>query len=241
MTILLFDMDGVLTAPRQPMTAEMADLIVAATALRYCYIVTGSDYAKVAEQVPKSVLDRLTGVFACAGNEYWSGSEPLARRPHEFPVEMFSAIDALIDASSYPIRMGGHVEHRSRMLNVSVVGRRADPDQRLAYAQFDREAGERLAIAATIMTLFPAYDATCGGEISIDIVPKGCGKEQVAAMLPLSSGPVYFFADQLDPGGNDWPLACELRKESPANRNFRVRSPADTKVLLEAMLHQVVA
>ncbi|MEJ6845093.1 hypothetical protein V3589_02570 [Sinorhizobium fredii] len=241
MTILLFDMDGVLTAARQPMTAEMADLIFAATARHSCYIVTGSDYAKVREQIPQKVIDYMTGIFACGGNEFWSGDQHLSSNDHDFPAEMITAIDALLLASPCPIRTGRYIERRAGMLNVSVAGRNASPDQRRAYSDFDRATGEREAIAETIICRFPGYDATLGGEISVDIVPKGCGKEQVAALLPSNSGPVYFFGDRLEPGGNDWQLAVALRKASPANRNFRVNSPKDTKVLLEAILNCGVA
>ncbi|WP_157750288.1 hypothetical protein [Sinorhizobium fredii] len=240
MTILLFDMDGVLTEARQPMTVEMAQLVIAAASRHSSYIVTGSDCEKVREQVPPDVLGWLAGVFTCGGNEFWFAGDCVFGARHDFPSEMVEAIEALLKASPYPVRTGAHVERRAGMLNVSVVGRNADPLQRLAYAGFDRTALEREALAATIMTRFPGYEAVLGGDISIDIVPKGRTKAQVAGLLP-SKGPVYFFADRLDPGGNDWPLAKALRAASPANRNFRVNSPKDTKVFLEALLHGVMA
>lgn len=238
MTILLFDMDGVLTEARRPMTGEMAALVIAATARCSSYIVTGSDYDKVREQVPEAVLERLAGIFACGGNEFWFAGGCVFGARHEFPAAMVEAIDALIKASPYALRRGRHVERRSGMLNVSVVGRNANPVERRHYAAWDANAHERQALAETIMLRFSDYEAVVGGEISIDVVPKGKTKAQVAEMLP-PKGPVYFFADRLDPGGNDWPLARALRGASPENRNFKVASPKDTRVLLEAILHGV--
>ena len=45
-------------------------------------------------------------------------------------------------------------------------------------------------------------EATIGGQISIDIYPKGKNKAQV---LEDILGPITFFGDKCQPGGNDYP------------------------------------
>ncbi len=61
---------------------------------------------------------------------------------------------------------------------------------------------------------FPEYDSSVGGKISIDIVTKGCGKEQVAARIREAhpNDKLIFFGDRTEKGGNDYKLAETLRQ-----------------------------
>jgi len=236
MTILLFDMDGVLTAPRQPMTDHLASVLIELASSYRCYVVTGSDYAKVQEQIPARVRLRLAGVYACAGNEFWSEGEIVSAEQHDFDPALIQTVEEWIAASSFRVRCGTQIERRTGMLNVSVVGRGAPPELRQAYARHDKETGERGLLVEKIDRLFPAYEATCGGQVSVDIAPKGWNKARVAEMLPKSEA-VHFFADRVGPGGNDRPLAHALAASSPVNRVSPVTGPEETQSLLEAYYH----
>lgn len=233
MSILLFDMDGVLTAPRQCMTADFAETFLKVVNEHRSYIVTGSDYRKVREQIPLCILARLVGVFACAGNELWERGNLIDKRDHDFSSELLKSVAEWIASSRYPLRIGPHVEARTGMINVSVIGRNAWVEERQAYARHDKESGERQALVDLIAERFPEYEATCGGEISVDITPKGWNKSRVAERLP--AGDVHFVADKVQPGGNDWPLAQAL-SASAGNRVFVVSSPVDTLALLTPYL-----
>ena len=57
---------------------------------------------------------------------------------------------------------------------------------------------------------FPLLEASVGGEISIDIYPKGKNKAQV---LDEIIGPVVFFGDRCEEGGNDYPIVKRLEFE----------------------------
>ena len=57
---------------------------------------------------------------------------------------------------------------------------------------------------------FPHLEASIGGEISIDIHPKGQNKAQVLNDL---EGPITFFGDRCEYGGGDWPLAARIKDE----------------------------
>lgn len=52
-------MDGTLTPPRLPMTEDFADTFVPWLAHHKAFIATGSDFAKVMEQLPDSFLWHL--------------------------------------------------------------------------------------------------------------------------------------------------------------------------------------
>jgi len=52
MKALIFDMDGTLTEPRQPISNEMIEVLRKLPNSYKKYLVTGSDMAKVEEQIP---------------------------------------------------------------------------------------------------------------------------------------------------------------------------------------------
>ena len=57
---------------------------------------------------------------------------------------------------------------------------------------------------------FPHLEASIGGEISIDIYPKGQNKAQVLDDL---KGLITFFGDRCEPGGNAYPIASKIEEE----------------------------
>lgn len=210
--IFLFDVDGTLTEPRQPMNDGFADFFANWAKHRWCYLISGSDYPKVSEQVPQSVLGNVSGVYACAGSEFWVDGRRASRRNHAFPEEIVNMLEDFLTQSTYPFRLGGHIEPRSAMLNFSVVGRNASTAEREMYTAWDREHGERERLVGLLSSWFVGYEFSVGGQISIDISPKGVNKAQVLASLDDMHGRCRytFFGDRMAPGGNDWPLAQAL-------------------------------
>ena len=76
------------------------------------------------------------------------------------------------------------------------------------------EAKERLGIQSILKKEFPDLDIAVGGSISIDITPKGFGKEQIARHLRKTypNDKIIFFGDKTFKGGNDYELAQALNK-----------------------------
>lgn len=56
MTVYVFDMDGTLTPARLPMTESCAERFYCWQKTHLSFIATGSDYAKVKEQLPEKSL-----------------------------------------------------------------------------------------------------------------------------------------------------------------------------------------
>lgn len=75
MTVYLFDMDGTLTPPRLPMTEDFAEIFVPWLAHHKAFIATGSDFAKVMEQLPDSVINAFSGIYCAMGNQLRRGHE----------------------------------------------------------------------------------------------------------------------------------------------------------------------
>ena len=88
-------------------------------------------------------------------------------------------------------------------------------------------------ISTFIKHKFPDLDAVIGGQISIDIAPKGNDKSQVIGVVkkqPLRVIPRYednfiFIGDRTMKGGNDYPLAKAM-KELGNCRVFQAGEPS---------------
>jgi len=236
--IFLFDVDGTLTPPRQPMNSHFAEYFDEFSRSENVFLISGSDYAKIKEQVPINILLNCQGVFGCSGAEYVENDVAIYRKEHEFPEALLEQVSAFIDDSPYSKRCGNHVEHRPGMLNVSVIGRDATLDQRKHYHEWDMLHDERYRFANKLVETFAGYEASCGGEISIDIgidiVPTGWNKSvvkhEVLEKFPDSS--LIFFGDRMGAQGNDKPLADVLNTPSGKHSAISVDNYKDTWIHL---------
>lgn len=211
--VFLSDMDGTLTPSRQPMEAEFEkdfnDLISGC----YFYIVTGSDIEKIKEQIPESIMKKVTGIFASMGNEFYVNGERISKNEFIPEESLIKRLEDYVINTSYPYTLyPNHIEKRCGMVNFCVIGRECPLEERFRYQAWDKENEERKSIAKELSLIYPQYKFEIGGAISIDIVPDGFGKVQVAdklrEMYPAKK--IIFFGDKTEKGGNDYEVAQRL-------------------------------
>jgi len=236
--IYLFDVDGTLTPPRQPMAPSFEVFFREFVEQNCVFLISGSDYQKISEQVPLDILSKCAGVYGCSGAEYYEGNQRVHRKMHSFPTELMTLVETFIKNSPYPMRHGTHIELRPGMLNISVPGRKSSLEQRASYHEWDIRCHERSAFVTQLMSLFPDYEASCGGEISIDIVPKGWNKSVVKqeVLNKYPGGCLTFFGDRMGPQGNDKQLADALNTPSARHRAIEVVDYKDTWIHLRHFL-----
>ena len=63
MDVYIFDVDGTLTPSRQPITDDFYNFFKSWLKNKDVFLVTGSDYEKLQEQLPKDILDNEKGIF----------------------------------------------------------------------------------------------------------------------------------------------------------------------------------
>ena len=137
--------------------------------------------------------------------------------------------------SSWRKKTGTHIEIRKGMVNFSTVGREASPDLREAYYKWDKDSQERQDIVDYIKNLYPEFEVSIGGQISVDIYPAGKNKAQVVDKLWKMHGrdvEMIFVGDRNVPGGNDWPLAQRL-DALDGSAWYQVLSYEETRALIE--------
>lgn len=225
----VFDIDGTLTPSRLRIDPVFEAFFLDWMAERNVYLVTGSDAPKTREQVGDKIWMRANKVFQSCGNQIYENGEIQYENPWKPSKELIDYLITLLHLSKCPEKTSNHIETRVGLLNFSPVGRDCTQEQRDHYSEWDTKEGERLRFAKLIEQRFPDLEASVGGQISIDIHPKGANKSQVRELI---EGPIWFFGDKTGPGGNDKPLADAL---SETDRVFPVTDPEHTQRLLEEL------
>jgi len=236
--VFLFDIDGTLTEPRQRMDERFAEFFLPFAKENLVYLATGSDIGKAREQVEQRVLMMCQGVFACSGNEFWERGKKIYSREFHPEPELVTFLEQCVEDSRFPVKTGKHIEQRPGMMNFSIVGRNATMEQRAKYHEWDQRKQERREIAYTILAerkRFGDVDVALGGEISIDIYPRGKDKSQAVNTIRQlhSSLPIVFMGDKMSAEGNDYPAAKALKEGDEA---CEVENWQMTKLLIERYL-----
>ena len=86
---------------------------------------------------------------------------------------------------------------------------------------------------------FKDLDAVIGGQISIDIYPKGNDKSQVLNVIEqerlIPPNEYIFIGDGIENGGNDYPLA-KLMNETDNCSSYQTKGWEHTKEILESLI-----
>lgn len=228
--IFIADMDGTLTPARLPMTKEFAEFFEKFIDQHIFYIVSGSDLKKVQEQLPQSIIDRCAGLYCAMGNEFYLKGELIYHNEFLPEDSLIRKLEEYRKNTKYPGKLyPNYIEERPGMLNFSILGRNCPHQARIEYKEWDNQHLERVKIAEELTDTYPNYDISVGGNISVDIVPHGFGKEQVAQKLreAYKYEKIVFLGDRIEKGGNDYSLAQALR-ELGNSEVIQVNDPDET-------------
>ena len=252
--IYIFDVDGTLTPSRLKMTEEFQKFFGKWSEENKFYLVTGSNIEKLQEQMCFYDIE-AEGIFTCCGNQFWKpdpsivniSAELIYDNKFKVSKKLNKLLGTILSNNQYPVKTGNHIEDRGSMVNFSIVGRNCTLDERLQYFTYDNEKGERKIIANTIKEKFPELDAVIGGQISIDIYPKGKDKSQIFDKIKshintdshtktlADSYEYIFIGDRTEEGGNDYPLA-KLMEETDNCNYYQTEGPEQTQKILESLI-----
>lgn len=212
----VFDVDGTLTPSRSKIDPYFEQFFIKFCERNAVYLVTGSDLPKTQEQLGVDVFRSVRGIFACSGNQYIKAAylvqsiniapafEYVYQNDFELTEDEEAALEEELKRSGFSVRTGNHIEKRIGMVNFSIVGRNANRDERQQYIVWDNATNERAEICKRLNRMFTRLECVIGGETGIDISQVGHNKSQVRKHI---EGPITFFGDRCEYGGNDYPLA----------------------------------
>ena len=205
----IFDIDGTLPPSRLRIDPEFETFFLEWMKGKDVYLVTGSDKDKTIEQVGEKIWTNAKRAYQSCGNAVYENGKLIEKKDFIPPTDLINMLHDYLRASDWQHHHGNHIEERIGLLNYSTVGRNCDQSSRNAYYDWDRISGERLMLCKMIENEWPELEASVGGQISIDIYPKGQNKAQVLGDI---LGPITFFGDKCQPGGNDFPIVERLKQ-----------------------------
>eukprot|EP01084_Bolivina_argentea_P175529 303942_1 len=183
--IILFDVDGTLTVPRNKATDEMIAILAQLRKKYTIGMVGGSDLPKQKEQLGDNLLEMFDYVFAENGLTSYKDGKPF----HSQSIVSFLGDDKLNAFVSYvmeylarlqiPKKRGTFIEARTGLINVSPIGRNCSQQEREEYETFDKANGIRTKMVAELTEKFGesfGLHFSIGGQISFDVFPKGWDK-----------------------------------------------------------------
>ena len=225
----VFDVDGTLTPSRQPIDKKFEEFFLEWMDGKNVYLLTGSDKDKTIEQVGEKIWNKATRCYQSCGNAVYEDGKLIKENKFKLDHELKFLLIETIAKSKVPMKFGNHIEERIGLINFSTVGRKIPDEARDAYERWDKRKGERERVCKRIMAQFPRLEASVGGQISIDIHPKGQDKSQI---LNDIEGPIMFFGDKCEPGGNDYPIVKKIKDKHIVHK---VKDWQSTKAILESL------
>lgn len=253
--LLLFDVDGTLTLPRQEIGDEMDQYLQNLRSRVSLGLVGGSDLRKIAEQtLPSNMraacrdpleicVKRFDYVFAENGLMAYKKGQLLSKQSivnHLGEEKLQRFINFCLEYMSklqLPVKRGNFIEFRNGLINVCPVGRSCSQAEREQFQAYDEEHQIRRKFISELEAKFGSESAeplglvySIGGQISIDAFPKGWDKTFCLDLIDKTHKKVHFFGDKTSPGGNDYEIFSD-----PRTIGHSVNSPSDTLNQLELL------
>lgn len=234
-TLYLFDVDGTLTKPRQVITEHLKKFLFDKVKPQVSVgLVSGSDYAKIVEQMDGSdVAEKFDYVFCENGVvQYRAGklisSESILGHLGERTLQqVINFALGYMSRLELPAKRGNFVEFRSSMINICPVGRSCSQAERDEFVAFDKQHNIRQQFVDALQEKFQGSGLmfALGGQISVDVFPIGWDKTYCLKHVENENfTEIRFFGDKTSAGGNDHEIYNDAR-----TIGHTVTSPDDTK------------
>jgi hydroxymethylpyrimidine pyrophosphatase-like HAD family hydrolase len=239
--VFLSDNDGTLTVARKKIVGEMAETLVKfADNFKFC-IVTGSPYADMLEQMPEEMLHHKNVEFwCCMRNVLYKQGKEVNNSHNTIDFNMFKdVLDDII--ANCPMKFHKsfprhHEINNNCAINFTMLGRpeigEPSMEDRAEYVEWDKRNGQRQWIINYLKGKYPEYNMTLGGQISVDIVKKGCDKAQVATYY--KDYDISYFGDRIYTTGNDNAIAHEV--VDLGGTIYSVKGPEDTMRIMQNLI-----
>ena len=219
-TIVLFDVDGTLTKPRNKVTLEMLETLAQLRMKVTVGIVGGSDHDKIKEQLGDNLLQLGDYIFSENGLLAFHDAKEIHRQSlkdalgEEKLKKFINFTLKYIADLDIPIKRGTFIEFRNGMMNVSPIGRNCSQQEREDFNEYDKVHNIRKTMVSVLQKEFQEFNLkySIGGQISFDVFPVGWDKTYCLRHLPEDKYKyVFFYGDKTDEGGNDHEIYAHPR------------------------------
>jgi len=260
--IVLFDMDGTLTAARKKASWSIVEPLLRLSNYAHIGIVTGSPMEYLKQQcsilwsdIGSIDVDNMT-LFPCNGTQSYSYSHSEkewaitsdtnmknhmgANNYRQTIREIFALQTSYADSHTDMPLTGNFISDRKSMVNWCPIGRDADALDREKFVQFDKKNRCRESLKEELeysLAETNVHNIVCtlGGNTSIDIYPAGWDKTYVLRHLTSYTN-TWFVGDKCDGHGNDRTLYDEL---APKGTSFKTLSPDNTIEIINKIVDKI--
>tara|TARA_B100000131_G_scaffold323253_1_gene380981 strand:+ start:2330 stop:3112 length:783 start_codon:yes stop_codon:yes gene_type:complete len=251
--IVLFDLDGTLTPPRESIGQEVITSLINLSEHTKIGVLSGSGYDYITEQLKSlfKVWNKELHILGCNGTQYHTfdglsksfntinsaSMKDLLRDDYKdlTRVILENQLD-IIDNYNIPLT-GHYFSFRNSMVNWCPIGRSASISDRERFVELDSSEKIREYYLAKIQDAFAEkgldhLTITLGGETSFDIYPNGWDKTYALQFFET----VFFVGDRCEKTGNDFAI-CEALRE----RCFKTSGPIDTVDIINKVLIPILS
>jgi phosphomannomutase len=246
--IVLLDMDGTLTEPRQKLDSKdlQASLYTLYNSGIHVGIITGSDEdylrQQMGEYLHKSPTRYKTHLLPCNGTKYLSPPEFATQDfnlKHSVSMEdklgkenyrelICELVCSQLDVCQLGAPLTGHfINCRGSMINWSPIGRNASKEKRREFIEI-----EELRAMLSLKDLDSQVTIKFGGDTSFDIYPTGWDKTY--GLSHFKGWDTWFIGDRCGPDGNDYEIynAC-------LGQSYTTDGPEKTQEIIECILKNI--
>ena len=148
--LVLFDVDGTLTLPRQKASDEIINFIRQLRKKLLVGIVGGSDLVKQKEQMGDNIINEVDYNFSENGLVAYKNGELIAKQSFAKYIgednikRLVNFILRYIADLDIPIKRGTFIEFRNGMLNVSPIGRNCSKEERNIFEEYDLDPNNQV-------------------------------------------------------------------------------------------------
>ncbi len=244
--VLAFDLDGTLAVTKSPLTDRMGELLTKLLDHYDLCVISGGGFEQFTIQVVNRLesspiqLRRLHLMPTC-GTRYYRYNETgrdwdLQYSEDLKPLEKKQIKEALEESAKAlgfweKNPAGEIIEDRLSQVTFSALGQQASADDKHAW---DPDGSKKQKLRDAVAEKLPALEVRVGGTTSIDVtkanIDKAHGMRKLIDTLDVSREEILFFGDQLQEGGNDYPV------KAMGIDSIQVDSWEDTARCLEAIL-----
>jgi phosphomannomutase len=258
-TIVLFDMDGTLTEPRQSFDSSLLEgaLYHLTNSGIHIGIITGSDEDYLREQMgdflTNSSCRYKLHLLPCNGTKYLKPPQ-FANQDFELIYEvsmeqhlgaknykelMQELIYSQVDMANSGVPLTGHfINCRGSMINWCPIGRNANISQREEFVRIDEEEDLRNRVLSELRSMLALKDLIkkvtikLGGDTSFDIYPSGWDKTH--GLRHFQNWDIWFVGDRCSEDGNDYEIyqAC-------LGQSYVSSGPPNTEEIIRCIIEKL--
>jgi phosphomannomutase len=265
--VVLFDMDGTLTAPRKKISKEMFYALSKLSQYAKVGIVTGSGYDYVKEQCDDLIDVNLCGMYpvdinVCNGTKRYTTtlgiSLPVHRPIYDVSIKdeigqltfkkivkaclelQAEHVGMLINYENTHIVTGKFISYRGSMINWSPCGREADDQARDSFVNYDNRNNVRDKLIEKLQTKLKAeciYNVTCAKGGSTSIDIYPTGWDKTYVLKHYPESSHIWFIGDKCQEGGNDKALYDALL--PTGRSYETKDVDNTLVIIEEIIKKI--